>query len=82
MAVYRIHVPLDDHVGQKTGRVRSCTKGARIEAPAGEFSDLRPGADYNRIDTRSDEPIDDPTDELPEGETSEDEVAGASPDDS
>jgi hypothetical protein len=50
MATYRIHVPLHRHEGQKTGRVRSCTRGTRIEAPAGEFADLQPGRDYSRID--------------------------------
>lgn len=54
MAVYRIHTTLDRHEGQKTGRVRSCTRGARIEAPEGEFSDLQPGRDYSRIDSKDD----------------------------
>jgi hypothetical protein len=50
MATYELHTYLDDHEGQKTGQVRSCTPGARIEAPAGEFSDLVPGRDYSRLD--------------------------------
>jgi hypothetical protein len=51
MAVYRIHTTLTEHTGQKTGRVRSCTPGVRIEAPEGEFSDLTPGTEYSRLDT-------------------------------
>jgi len=50
MAIYRLHIPLDDHEGEKSGQTRSCTSGARIEAPAGEFSDLQPGRDYSRLD--------------------------------
>lgn len=59
MAVYRIHTILDQHEGQKTGRVRSCTRGIRIEAPEGEFSDLTPGAEYSRLDTAEDGDEDD-----------------------
>ena len=55
MAVYRIHTILDEYEGQKTGRVRSCTRGARIEAPEGEFSDLQPGSEYSRLDTATEE---------------------------
>jgi hypothetical protein len=54
MAAYRIHIPLDRHEGRKTGTVRSCTRGTRIEAPEGEFADLTPGAEYSRLDTGSD----------------------------
>jgi len=54
MAQYQIHTYLSDHEGQKTGQVRSCTPGARIEAPQGEFSDLVPGRDYSRLDDASD----------------------------
>ena len=50
MATYQLHTYLSGHEGQKTGQVRSCTPGARIEAPAGEFSDLVPGRDYSRVD--------------------------------
>jgi hypothetical protein len=50
MAAYRIHIVLEEHEGQKTGRVRSCTRGTRIEAPEGEFADLAPGRDYSRLD--------------------------------
>lgn len=56
MAVYRIHIPLTRHEGQKTGRVRSCTRGTRIEAPEGEFADLVPGRDYNRLDSQHSPP--------------------------
>jgi len=66
MAVYRIHVILDQHEGQKTGRVRSCTRGTRIEAPEGEFADLVPGRDYSRLDNG------DTTEDFPEGEQSTD----------
>lgn len=53
MATYEIHTYLSDHEGQKTGQVRSCTPGARIEdVPEGEFSDLVPGTDYSRIDSK------------------------------
>jgi len=51
MARYQIHIYLSGHEGQKSGQVRSCTPGARIEAPQGEFSDLVPGRDYSRLDT-------------------------------
>lgn len=51
MARYRIHTSLTRHTGQKTGTVRSCTRGALIEAPPGEFSDLAPGHDYSRVDS-------------------------------
>ena len=51
MAIYRLHIPLDDHEGQKSGQTRSCTRGARIEAPEGEFGDLVPGRDYSRLDS-------------------------------
>jgi hypothetical protein len=63
MATYRIHTYLSTHEGQKTGQVRSCTPGARVTAPPGEFSDLVPGRDYNRVDTEGQEPADpdDPT---------------------
>jgi len=54
MATYEIHTYLDAHEGQKTGQVRSCTPGARIEAPEGEFSDLVPGRDYSRVDEPED----------------------------
>ena len=54
MAQYQIHTYLSDHEGQKTGQVRSCTPGARIQAPQGEFSDLVPGRDYSRLDNDSD----------------------------
>ena len=58
MARYQIHVYLSDHEGQKTGQVRSCTPGARIQAPQGEFSDLVPGRDYSRMDTPTDSETD------------------------
>jgi hypothetical protein len=51
MATYRIHTYLSGHEGQKSGQVRSCTPGARIEdVPPGEFADLQPGRDYSRLD--------------------------------
>lgn len=54
MADYRIHRPLDRHEGQKTGQVRSVTRGTRVDdVPEGEFSDLVPGRDYSRIDDQS-----------------------------
>jgi hypothetical protein len=70
MAVYRIHTILDEHKGQKTGRVRSCTRGTRIEAPEGEFADLVPGRDYSRIDAdMPDPPKDSDTDSTPDSST-------------
>lgn len=56
-ARYVIHRSLTRHTGQKTGKIRSCTSGAVIEAPPGEFSDLAPGRDYNRIDTINSETV-------------------------
>ena len=53
MATYRIHTYLSGHEGQKSGQVRSCTPGARVTAPEGEFADLVPGRDYSRLDTAS-----------------------------
>jgi hypothetical protein len=50
MAVYRIHVPLQDFEGAKTGKTYTCTRDATYRAPEGEFKDLAPGAEYSRID--------------------------------
>jgi hypothetical protein len=61
MARYEIHTYLSGHEGQKTGKTRSCTPGARIEAPTGEFSDLVPGRDYSRLD-KADDTTDSDTD--------------------
>lgn len=55
MASYKIHTYLSNHEGQKTGQVRSCTPGARIEAPIGEFADLVPGHEYSRLDDAEDD---------------------------
>ena len=65
MARFRIHTSLTRHTGQKTGKVRSCTPGALIDAPPGEFADLAPGHDYTRVDrpasaTTEDADADDP----------------------
>jgi len=47
---YRIHVPLQDFEGAKTGRTYTCTRGATFTAPVGEFKELNQG-DYSRIDS-------------------------------
>lgn len=51
-ARYRIHVPLQDYEGAKTGDTYTCTRGASFRAPVGEFKHLNQG-DYSRIDSAS-----------------------------
>jgi len=63
MARFRIHTSLTRHTGQKTGTVRSCTTGALIEAPPGEFADLAPGHDYSRVDRPASAPTEDTTED-------------------
>lgn len=50
MARYRIHVPLQDFEGAKSGDTYTCSRGATFEAPEGEFKALTPGSEYSRID--------------------------------
>lgn len=73
---YRIHRSLTRHTGQKTGKVRSCTSGALIEAPAGEFADLAPGHDYTRVDRPTPEASDDTSSD----DTSSDDPSAAADD--
>ena len=44
---YRIHEPLDNYEGAKTGRRYTCTRDAFFDAPEGEFKDL-PRSAYSR----------------------------------
>ena len=44
---YRIHEPLDNYEGAKTGRRYTCTRDALFDAPEGEFKDL-PRSAYSR----------------------------------
>ncbi len=41
MPIYQIHRPLDRFKGAKSGKHYTCTRGARLEAPAGEFKKLK-----------------------------------------
>lgn len=50
MVCYRIHVPLQDFEGAKSGRAHTCTRETLIEAPEGEFKELPRGA-YSRAAT-------------------------------
>ncbi|MBE2186740.1 MAG: hypothetical protein IAE99_08220 [Rhodothermales bacterium] len=38
--LYRIHVPLDNHKGAKSGRLYTCSPEALVSAPEGEFKGL------------------------------------------
>jgi hypothetical protein len=53
MARYRIHIPLQDFEGAKTGKTYTCTRGATFKSPEGEFKELTPGTEYSRIDRQS-----------------------------
>ena len=65
MPRYRIHIPLQDFEGVKSGRTYTCSRGATFEAPEGEFKALTPGSDYSRID-------DDLQPGVPQGQEDED----------
>jgi len=77
MARYRIHIPLQDFDGAKSGRTYTCSRGATFQAPEGEFKALTPGSEYSRIDApetqagdkpEADEETDDSQDANPDTE--------------